>query len=214
MHLKNICHFSQAQIHWISFMMKPVNAMFPGSLSLAKSGYQQPQCWLCKINGSSSMSGFPQVTMQQWNFLTFSWPTPNFHWLFAAWKYIRPYQEFTWVTHIQKMLQLLFGQKKHDLLFLHAIPTKLWLDLQNVQILQKYISQFSCISCRRLWDWATISWHWQSKFGMRPSYWYQLHFSLFLIFLVNFKIFSTFSWPVGTLMMMKDTTSAVSSIEE
>ena len=34
----------------------------------------------------------------------------------------------------------------YDLSFLYILPTRLWLDLQIVQILQKYVSQCSCIS--------------------------------------------------------------------
>ena len=34
----------------------------------------------------SGNAGFPQVT-SNYLFLTFSWQSPNFYWLFAAWKY-------------------------------------------------------------------------------------------------------------------------------
>ena len=107
------------------------------------------------------------------------------------------------------------AKDKYDLLFLCAIPNVLWLDSQNVQIQQKYFSQFSCNSCQWLQNrLLTTSWHWQSKFGTRRSistsipffltFWsiskFPDPYQILLSFYCLFKIFtfSWLSWPVGT----------------
>ena len=55
-------------------------------------------------------------------------------------------------------------------------------------------TQFSFISFWRLRDWTTPSWHWQSKFGMRPSYWYQFHFSWLFVEFQNFLTHMKIYW--------------------
>ena len=68
----------------------------------------------------------------------------------------------------KEILQRPFGKKISMVCHLCAVPTKKW-QFTKCQISWKYVSHFSCISCCYLWDLATISWHGQSKFEMRPS---------------------------------------------
>ena len=69
-------------------------------------------------------------------FQTFSWPSPNFYWLFAA----RKYYILTFAgicmdhTDPQFFCNDHWVKNKYDLSFLCAIPTKLCHDLQNVQM--------------------------------------------------------------------------------
>ena len=143
-----------------------------------------------------AQSGFPRVTSNE-----ISRPFPDKVPIFTDFlqheNIFWPSLEFTWVTKMKKkLLQRLFVKKTmFDLSFyvLYQLNHNI---IYKRQIIWKYVSRFSCISCWQLWDWATTSWHWQSKFEMRPSYWYQLHFSWlfgeFKNFLAHIKIYWLF----------------------
>ena len=72
-------------------------------------------------NGSPAMK-FPDL------FLTFSWQSPNFYWLFAAWKY-----DILTVTQMQKKYCSDDLAKKVWFIILCAVLSKSWHNLQNVK---------------------------------------------------------------------------------
>ena len=153
-------------------------------------------------------TGFPQVTSD-----AISWPFPDQFPIFTDFlqhknKEFWPSREFTWVTQMEKIIVAIIWHK--SIMICHFyVPYQLNQGL-IYKMSKNYRTRFSYISFWRLRDWATPSWHWQSKFGMRPSYWYQFHFPDFfltfwwiskfpdpyenlLTFSWLFKIF-TFSW--------------------
>ena len=160
---------------------------------------------------------------QHWNFLTFSSPTPNFLWVFAAWKYILTCAGIHMGhTNAWKVIAVIIWLKISVICHLY-VPYQF--NYGSIYKMPKYYENTFpgfhafLVGTSRL---TTTSWH--SKFGIRPSIliltpfsrrfpdllvnfeisWPISNFPDFFLTFYDFHFLLTFSWPVETMKTKED----------